>query len=782
MAAEDDVIFTFRSEPLAGVETDLSDLRVGEALSEPYRLDAEVAITDPDVDISVMLGKDAEISVRHRGHERTFLGVVRRVEEGRHGPDGVAANVVVVPALWMLGLRRNTRMFQEQSVPDILEAVLGEALGPYGREVSFELDADYPRREYCLQYQETDLDFVHRLMEEEGIHYSFDHTGAVELMVLRDANESFPEIAVEQGALVSYLPHDLESMGEQAIQQFRLRHTTTTTSAVVRDWDWTRGGDMTVQAEERSSDAKGRDRESYEHGEGRSLTLWDYAPSRYAASDETRQARLRVEAHVHDQLTGAGLGRVLELAPGTVFELTGHPNVGADGRYVVTRVEHRSAPLSDVISGMTSRSTYHNRFECIPYDTPFRIPRRTAKPRIPGVQTAVVTGPAGEEIHTDEHGRIKVQFHWDREGSYDENSSCWIRVQQPWAGNGWGFWYLPRIDMEVVVRFIDGDPDRPLVTGCVYNASNPTPYALPDEKTKSTIKSNSSPGGGGFNELRFEDKKGEEEIYAHAQKDYNEVVENDHTTYVKHDQSNTVDNDQTQTIGNDQTETVHNDQSVTVDANRTVHVKSDFEEQIDGTETRNVSGDVTETFSSNETREIAANVTESIGANETRTISGNQEESVSGDHTRTVSGASTVTVSGSSTRSVSGGITESTQAAYTISAVGGYNITSQASVTLTATGGMVVAAPGGIQKVDSFLKWEGATKNGSGVFDLGYNYVKDEFAGLVMGITGYKCELGSFNAAQSLSTVYTVGLAFFSPITEVINGGCGVYQGPTSDA
>ena len=220
----------------------------------------------------------------------------------------------------------------------------------------------------------------------------------------------------------------------------------------------------------------------------------------------------------------------------------------------------------------SSTDLYRNVFECIPLDTPFRPDRRTDKPVIPSIQTAVVTGPAGEEIHVDEHGRIKVHFHWDRVGALDENSSCWIRVEQAWAGPSWGFWWVPRIGMEVVIHFVDGDPDRPLATGCVYNGANLLPYELPAEKTKSTIKSNSTPGGGGSNELRFEDKAGSEEIYAHAQKDYNEVVENDHNTLVHHDQTITVDNDQTQTIHVNQTETVNGNQVMTVDGNRTVVV------------------------------------------------------------------------------------------------------------------------------------------------------------------------------------------------------------------
>jgi type VI secretion system secreted protein VgrG len=268
-----------------------------------------------------------------------------------------------------------------------------------------------------------------------------------------------------------------------------------------------------------------------------------------------------------------------------------------------------------------------------PRATAYRPRRRAAKPSISSIQTAIVTGPPGEEIYVDEHGRIKVQFHWDRENPADDTSSCWIRVQQPWAGAGWGFWWVPRIGMEVVVHFVDGDPDRPLVTGCVYNGTNDLPYPLPAEKTKSTIKSNSTPGGGGFNEFRFEDKAGSEEIYTHAQKDYNEVVENNHTTLVHDNQTITVDVDQTQTIGANQTETVHGNQVMTVDANRVVHVKTNFDETVNATETRLVKGNVSETFQSNETRMIAANVTETISASETVGIVGNQTETIVGNRT-----------------------------------------------------------------------------------------------------------------------------------------------------
>jgi len=358
------------------------------------------------------------------------------------------------------------------------------------------------------------------------------------------------------------------------------------------------------------------------------------------------------------------------------------------------------------------------------------------KPRVDGIQTAVVTGPSGEEIHVDEHGRIKVQFHWDRENPADETSSCWIRCEQDWSGPGWGFWWVPRIGMEVVVHFVDGDPDRPLVSGCVYNASNPTPYALPDEKTKSTIKSNSSLGGGGFNEFRYEDKAGEEEIFTHAQKDYDEVVENDHSTLVHHDQTNEVDNDQTQTIHNDQTERVDVDQTMSVGGNRDVHVEGNFDETVDGTETRQVTGDVTETFEANETRTVSADVTEDIAADETRTITGDQTEDIGGDHTQEITGASTVTISGSLTRTVTGGIQSTTPAAHTLIANGGMDVTAAAGVKWKATGGATIIAPGGVTWIDGNNDWFGTCVVSMSVEDKNEIGLKVEVGGQVFGVAG----------------------------------------------
>jgi type VI secretion system secreted protein VgrG len=735
-------VLGFRVEcaELAGLPSHVRSFQVEEQLNAPYRAAVALQVEGPDVDVAGLLGADVTLFIDRRPLARPFRGIVRHVVQEGHGITGFVARLYFGPALDLLDLRRDTRMWQEKTVPEILEAVLGEGLGAYQREVRNELRGTYPRREYTLQYQESDLSFVHRLMEEEGIGYAFDHEGEREVMVLRDENAAYPR--VESLGPIHLSNTNFVAREREPVYRFALRHRTTTTSAVVRDWDWTKSGDMVVSAEARGKDERGRERESYEHGLDRSLRIHDYAGGRYSANDSAGQKGVRRDAHVVGGVTGAGVGQVIGFSAGAVFAILDNPAPGLDGEYLLTRVRHEStAPRVGIQGG----EDYHNTFECVPIGTRYRPARRAPKPSIASVQTAIVTGPAGEEIHTDEHGRIKVQFHWDRENPADETSSCWIRVQQPWAGSGWGFWWVPRIGMEVVVHFVDGDPDRPLVTGCVYNGTNSLPYPMPDEKTKSTIKSNSSIGGGGFNELRFEDRAGGEEIYSHAQKDYNEVVENDHNTLVHNNQTNTVDVDQTQVVGANQTETVHGNQVMTVDANRTVVVHSNYSETVDGTETRLVTGNVNETFDANETRQIGASVTETIGANETVSVAGNYTETILGGRATSVVAAATTNIDGSRTTMVAGGVTQTTGGAYSLTATGGITIVAAGGVTLDAGGGMVNLAPGGITKVDSQWEWQGGYKHEFGGFKI------FEVGGVKVGITwGASVELNGFKAEGTI--------------------------------
>ena len=653
------------SPAFAGMVLGVGRARWREAISTPYRASVDVVIPSPDEDPLLLLGEDAVLSVARDGAERRLVGIVTEVEalepEIAHNTH---VRVRIEPAFALLGLGQRSRIFQDKTVPEILEAVLGEALGAYGREVELSLEGDYPTREYCVQYRESDLAFVERLAEEEGISYAFDHEGDVERLVLRDRNAFSP--AATADSPVRFVPR-AGAQDAEIVYELRRASRPTTTKVTARDHDWT------APATPKSGETGEDGRESYEHGLGRSLTISDYGGESYGAHDADRQVALRLEALRRDATVVEGESRVIGLAAGSVFTLGGHSSA-LDLEYLVVEAEHRYG--EDVPENRDD--PYANRFVCIPNDVPYRPLRARGKPRVAGVQTALVTGPAGEEIHTDSHGRVKVQFHWDLAAPGDETSSCWLRVRQTWAGSQWGFVFLPRIGMEVVVHFEGGDPDRPVVQGCLYDSEHRPPYALPDHKTRSTIKSESSPGGGGFNELRFEDKAGSEQIYLHAQKDLDEVVLNDHTTQVGGDQTNSVHQNQTQTVDGKQDETVDGDQTMTVDGNRSVTVTGAFKETILAGEERKVTGAEQETILGGETRLILGPFDEDLRSTETRNVIGGQTEMIVGGHTQSITGAHTEAIVGALNQLAAGN--------YTVTSTGG-TFLGQTGAALTMVGG-----------------------------------------------------------------------------------------------
>jgi len=308
--------------------------------------------------------------------------------------------------------------------------------------------------------------------------------------------------------------------------------------------------------------------------------IYDYPGIYYATDLGGSLAKIRLDELKSRYQVAHGHGDARGLATGSVFKLVNHTSrTDQEGEYLVTSTNIQAAS-NEYTAGGGNEHEFSCSFTAILSKEQYRPLRITPKPVVSGPQTALVVGPAGEEIHTDEHGRIMVQFHWDRLGKKDENSSCWMRVGQTWAHGGWGSMFIPRIGMEVIVEFLEGDPDRPIVTGCVYNGTNKPPYPLPANKTQSTIKSNSSKGGGGYNEMRFEDKKGSEEIWIHAQKDRNLVIEHDETKTVHHDRTKTIDHDETTHVGHDRTETVDNNETITISGGRTVTISKNDSQSI----------------------------------------------------------------------------------------------------------------------------------------------------------------------------------------------------------
>ena len=687
-----------------------------EQLNETYTLLLQLATDDTDAEPVQMLGQPAKLTIIRGEMMRQVTGIVSEVQEGSTHPEMVTTALVVRPALEALRQRVNTKIFQSMTVPQILGEVLDEGLRPWSRAFDDRTSRAYPTCDYRVQYDESDLDFCHRLMEEEGIICWFELDGETETLVLADAPDAFGEIESLHGSAIIFSTMKGDVEGHEYVSWLEVISQTVSTQVVTRHFDWTHPS-LPIEGDSSDSDPGPTiepsgahldpPRQIYEQDE-QPLTIGDYDGQTYAANDVEAQARLRREAVAWKARVAQGESTVIGMQTGATFELMGHPRLDLDGKYLVIGAAHH---FDD------SGAKYHNELEVIPHGVAWRPERFTPKPKIESIQTATVVGPSGEEIHTDEHGRVKVQFHWDRLGPGDDRSSCWLRVMQPWAGAGWGFVFIPRMGMEVMVDFVNGDPDRPMVVGSAYNGDHPPPYPLPDEKTKSTIKTNSSLGGEGFNELRFEDMAGEEEIFTHAQKDQNEVVENDHTVTVHHDETIVVDHDQSQDVGHDQTEHVGNNQELEVDANRTIAVHGDFEETIDGSETRTVTGQVNETFSASETRSVSGDVSETLSSSRTQQIGGDSSETINGSLTQTINGGATIT----------------TPASYDITAVGGFKMDTPASVTISTQGGYQVLAPGGQTSVDAGYKLMGSQFVNNFNLKLTMTTIKFEMVGLKAG-------------------------------------------------
>ncbi|HET8654043.1 MAG TPA: type VI secretion system tip protein TssI/VgrG [Longimicrobiaceae bacterium] len=596
----------------------LTDVEGSEGLSRlfEFRMDVVGPSATP-VAFEKILGEPVTATVETVAGEPRFIsGIVSRIAQGGRvtGLDGkplTTYRLDVVPELWLLTRRSRSRIFQQKSVPDILRAVLD------GLKVSFEIQGTYEPRNFCTQYGETDFDFASRLMEEEGIYYFFKHEdGRSHTLVLADTPASHPSLALAGGA------------------RFEDASTRTGSADRVRTWEKQqeiRSGKRTLwdhnfglpnkNLEAAKSTLASVQVGSVTHklkvAKNDSLELYDY-PGGYAKrfdgtapgggdqasdlqkifQDNSRTVGIRMQEEELAAIRISGTSGYPQFTGGGKFELKDHPD--GNGAYVLVSVDHHAHLDQSVRSGSGAELRYENGFTCIPDALAFRPARTTPRPRI-GCQTADVVGPQGEEIFTDKYGRVKVQFHWDREGKDDASSSCWVRVASSWAGKNWGAISIPRVGQEVVVDFLEGDPDRPLIVGSVYNADMLPPYALPDNKTQSGIKSRSSAKGTAenFNEIRFEDKKDNEEIYVHAEKNLNAVVENDETRKVgfekkdKGDQTLEVFNNQTVKVGAGAGDASDGSQLVEVYKNQSVTVKTGDQtvEVSKGKQTITVEGD-----------------------------------------------------------------------------------------------------------------------------------------------------------------------------------------------
>jgi len=599
----------------------LIDMIAREAVSELFEFQLTVVGEDEDLDLYSLLGEcvRVEFDLTRPGAMRYFSGYVTEFTFSGYRGNYAEFKLTLRPWLWFLTRSTNNRIFQDKTVPEIVDEICQE----HGfTDIANSLSGTYDQREFCVQFRESDFDFISRLMEEEGIYYFFKHEETKHELVMADsisAHECF-----EHYDLVPwYSPQSQSHGGREHLNQWKMTRGVRSGTVSLLDFDFEK---PRAVLDTLSGAPKPHSNASFER--------YEY-PGRYSTTDKGNSfATIRREEDQarHERIFSGGTVRGMK--PGFLFTLELYPRSDQNRQYLLLEVTHQIQQGDYDSTSSSSSSDQSLSYNCslmaMPAAEAFRPRRKTPKPRMHGPQTAVVVGGSGDEIHTNQYGQVRVQFHWDRIGQSDQNSSCWVRVSQAWAGNRWGSQFIPRVGHEVIVDFLEGDPDRPMITGSVYNASNMPPYSLPENATQSGIKSRSSKSGtnDNFNEIRFEDKKGDEELYIHAEKNMTTKVEN-------------------------------ND-DITVDMNRTENVGCD--------ETVNVGRHRTHTVGSNDSLDVSLNQDTTVGVNRNLTVGGNESR----------------TIAGNSTESIAGSWTNTTVAGITITSPAPINITSASAINLTA--------------------------------------------------------------------------------------------------
>jgi type VI secretion system secreted protein VgrG len=621
-----------------------------EEMSRLFEYQLDLLSSKDDINLDDILGKNVTIKLQLPKEKlRFFNGYVTRFAQG--GAYGRYNRYIatVRPWFWFLTRTSDCRIFQEMTVPDIIKAVFAD----HGAaDFKLELTSTYRKWTYCVQYRETDFNFVSRLMEQEGIGYYFRHTDGHNTLVMTDSTSKHTPVS-------DYEKLSFIAPTEQVKPD--LEH--------VRGWDFTRE----IQPGVYVHDDYDLERPSVELKTSKVLPrkykpsdyeIYDYPGEYIERGDGEQYAGVRIDELGTQFERAQGSTNARGLTVGALLTLQDHPREDQNREYLVVGGNYDLTFDNYEALPDSAGTRYQCSFVVMPSAQQFRPQRQTPKPFVQGPQTAVVVGPAGEEIYTDKYGRVKVQFHWDRRGKKDEKSSCWIRVSSPWAGKEWGGVSIPRLGQEVIVDFLEGDPDQPIITGRVYNAEQMPPYALPANMTQSGIKSRSSKGGGpaNFNEIRMEDKMGSEQLFIHAEKNQDIEVENDETHWVGHDRKKTIDHDETTLVKHDRTETVDNNETITVhgmrtetvDKNETITVHMNRTETVDQNETISIGGNRTITVSKSETATVALQRTHTVGINETITVGAAQEITVGGLQAVTVGAVQTINVGLSQSTSVGG--------------------------------------------------------------------------------------------------------------------------------
>jgi type VI secretion system secreted protein VgrG len=538
-----------------------------EAISQPVVFELELVSERPDLELEALLHRPAFLALSQAGNG--IHGHIYRVTQGESGKRLTRYHLSLRPQLAYLAHRINQRIFQHLTVQRIISQVLEEH-GIQANAYQFQLGSVYPEREYCVQYDESDLHFVQRLCEEEGIHYHYQHSDQGHVLVFGDDQTPFPKLAPTAYQQDSGLVAD-----EPVIKRFGVRVETRSNRVSRRDYDFEKPK-LLLEADAKSS--FNPDLEDYDY------------PGRFVERERGKHLSQRaLERHRHDFELAEGESDQSQLVSGHFLAFTDHPRASWNDLWLLTEIHHQGKQPQVLEEAVTEHGEadggfqqgYRNRFTATPWAVPYRPLLNHPKPRILGSQSAVVTGPAGEEIHCDQYGRVKVQFFWDREGQADDKTSCWLRVSSSWAGDRYGGIAIPRIGMEVLITFLEGDPDQPLVTGCLYHAEHVVPYELPANKTRTLFKTLSSPGGGGYNELRIEDRKGAEQIYIHAERDWDENIEHDQKIRIGHERHDRVEANSYSEFKAEEHRTTHADRKSEIKANDHLSVGQNQHIKID---------------------------------------------------------------------------------------------------------------------------------------------------------------------------------------------------------
>jgi len=506
-----------------------------EAVSQLFRFQLELLSEDDNITFDDIVGKNVTVHIQTVDSERGINGFISRFSQGSRDERFTYYRAEMVPWLWFLTRTADCRIFQKKTVPDIIKQIFSDLSF---QDYAFRLQGTFRTRDYCVQYRETDFNFVSRLMEDEGICYFFEHSadGKKHILVLSNDGASHNPCPGQPKAGCDFSAGGRRDV--DMIHEWRLEEEYRPTA-----WAHT---DYNFETPSTSLMATVKEAGKYE--------VYDYPGVYPKKADGDGLARTRLQETLAFKDRASGKSNCRYFTSGSIVEVEDHYRKDMNQKWMLTAVYHQCTIGEAYGSGGAGEGFfYSNTFECVPASVPFRPPRLTPKPSVQGCQTAVVVGPSGEEIYTEKYGRVKVQFFWDREGKKDEDSSCWIRVSHPWAGRGWGSVSIPRIGQEVIVDFLEGDPDQPIIVGRVYHAENMPPYGLPAGAVVSGIKSNSTKGGGGYNEISMNDTKGKEMVTIHAQKDMSTTVEHDDTQTVHNNRVIGVDGTHTETIKKDTT-------------------------------------------------------------------------------------------------------------------------------------------------------------------------------------------------------------------------------------